>query len=186
MKLFSSNLQSPIGELESLTDDSGVVRALQFADCRSRYERYRRAHFGSFRAEHVTAPRALSSALAAYFSGDLDALDDLLIAPAGTQFELQVWTALRKIEVGTTVHYGKIARKLGLPDPRAAIDVGAANGSNPIAIIVPCHRVIAKDGSLKGYAWGVQRKRWLLEHEGAMRRVDDTAAVSETLALPGF
>jgi methylated-DNA-[protein]-cysteine S-methyltransferase len=76
---------------------------------------------------------------------------------------------LRHVPPGTTTSYGEIAKKLGYSDPRMAIEVGAANASNPVAIVIPCHRVIAKNGDIKGYAWGVRRKRWLLAHEGALK-----------------
>jgi methylated-DNA-[protein]-cysteine S-methyltransferase len=95
----------------------------------------------------------------------------------------KVWAALRHIPAGTTTTYGKLARDLGFDDPRAAIDIGAANGANPIAIVVPCHRVIASNGELKGYAWGLHRKHWLLEHEKALQ---PEAAVAQTARLFGF
>jgi len=91
--------------------------------------------------------------------------------------------ALRGIPAGTTTSYGKLAKSLGFDDPRAAIDIGAANGANPIAIIVPCHRVIASNGDLKGYAWGLHRKRWLLEHEKA---IASRKEAPQTAMLPGF
>jgi len=97
----------------------------------------------------------------------------------------QVWAALRDIPAGHTTSYGELARALGYDDPRMAIEIGAANGANPIAIVVPCHRVIAKNGDLKGYAWGLHRKRWLLEHERALPQVQQ-AEVQQTLRLPGF
>jgi methylated-DNA-[protein]-cysteine S-methyltransferase len=81
------------------------------------------------------------------------------------------------------VSYGRLAKELGFVDPRAAIDMGAANGANPIAVIVPCHRVVASNGDLKGYAWGLHRKRWLLGHEKAMARKDEE---SQSATLPGF
>lgn len=91
---------------------------------------------------------------------------ELPLAPAGSPFERRVWDALRAIPYGTTVSYGELARRLG--DPRATRAVRAANGRNPIAIIVPCHRVIGANGDLTGFGGGLDRKRWLLEHEGAV------------------
>ena len=90
---------------------------------------------------------------------------------------------MRRIPAGQTISYGWLARALGFRDPRAAIDIGAANGANPVAVIVPCHRVIASSGDLKGYAWGLHRKRWLLKHEDALPRA---AEVLEIPRLPGF
>jgi methylated-DNA-[protein]-cysteine S-methyltransferase len=98
----------------------------------------------------------------AYFAGDLRALDDVPIEMNGTTFQLRVWEALRAIPPGETRTYGELARILGT-HPRA---VGAANGSNQVGVVIPCHRVVAADGKLCGYAWGEERKRWLLAHEG--------------------
>ena len=91
---------------------------------------------------------------------------DLPLDPAGSPFERRVWEALRAIPYGSTVSYGELARRLG--DPRATRAVGAANGKNPIPIIVPCHRVVGARGELTGFGGGLDRKRWLLEHEGAV------------------
>lgn len=100
-----------------------------------------------------------------YFAGERLAFD-LPLAPSGTPFQLRVWAALREIPYGATTSYGEIARHLG--DPRATRAVGAANGRNPISIIVPCHRVIGASGSLTGFGGGLDRKRWLLEHEASV------------------
>ena len=97
-----------------------------------------------------------------YFAGRRRSFD-LPLAPAGTPFQQRVWMALREIPLGTTTTYGRIASMIGRPT--AARAVGAANGRNPISIVVPCHRVVGADGSLTGYASGVARKRWLLDHE---------------------
>jgi len=105
--------------------------------------------------------------LRAYFAGEVRALDDLRVDPQGTPFQKRVWSLLRQIPAGETRSYGQLASALS-SHPRA---VGAANGKNPVALVIPCHRVIAADGSLCGYASGVDRKRWLIEHEAAHRRV---------------
>ena len=100
-----------------------------------------------------------------YFEGDIAAIDTIEVKTGGTPFQRSVWKALRKIEAGTTVTYAELARRIGRPTAiRAA---GLANGQNPIGIVVPCHRVIGSDGSLTGYGGGLQRKEWLLKHEGA-------------------
>ena len=99
----------------------------------------------------------------AYFAGDLRALDGVQVDPEGTPFQRRVWSALRDIPPGETRSYGELARLLGT-HPRA---VGSANGANPVCLAIPCHRVIAADGKLCGYAWGEERKRWLLTHERA-------------------
>jgi methylated-DNA-[protein]-cysteine S-methyltransferase len=96
-----------------------------------------------------------------YFAGNLRAFDTLVLASIGTEFQRKVWQLLREIPPGETRTYGQLAASIG-SHPRA---VGSANGSNPIGIVVPCHRVIAKDGGMCGYAWGTERKEWLLRHE---------------------
>jgi len=110
----------------------------------------------------VRASNSVGERLRAYFAGNLGALDDVLIEMNGTTFQRRVWEALRAIPPGETRTYGELARVLGT-HPRA---VGAANGSNQVGVAIPCHRVIAADGKLCGYAWGEERKRWLLAHEG--------------------
>ncbi|MGH7517911.1 MAG: methylated-DNA--[protein]-cysteine S-methyltransferase [Gemmatimonadales bacterium] len=110
---------------------------------------------------------AARAQLREYFAGTRMTFD-LPLAPMGTAFELRVWALLREIPAGQTTSYGELARKLG--DPRAVRAVGRANGQNPLPIVVPCHRVIGADGSLVGFGGGLERKRWLLEHEGALAR----------------
>jgi O-6-methylguanine DNA methyltransferase len=105
-------------------------------------------------------------ALSAYFDGDLRALDAVPVDLTGTEFQLQVWAALRNIPPGRTLSYGDLAKTVGRPTAVRA--VGAANGANPVSLVVPCHRVIASDGTLGGYGWGLECKRWLLAHEGAL------------------
>lgn len=189
MTLFLSRLPSPLGELLLVTDEQQCVRALDFADHRARLQRTLRAHDANLRPVEAAAPAAIASALASYFDGELPAFHGRVACGLQGQgpdagLQLEVWAALRDIPVGTTTTYGKLAKQLGYTDPRAAIAIGAANAANPIAIIVPCHRVIASNGELKGYAWGMHRKRWLLEHEGAL--ATKTAAMSRTGTLPGF
>lgn len=183
MKMFLSHLDSPLGAMLLVTDAQQVVRALDFADHRARLYRGLREHYGEVELTEIPAPAAVADAMARYFAGDLNALDALRTATAGSELQRRVWAALRRIPAGTTTTYGKLAKELGFDDPRAAIDMGAANGANPIAIIVPCHRVIASNGDLKGYAWGVHRKRWLLEHEKAMA---SDKGEPRTAMLPGF
>ncbi|MGG6462092.1 methylated-DNA--[protein]-cysteine S-methyltransferase [Solilutibacter silvestris] len=183
MKLFLSHLDSPLGEMLLVTDADQVVRALDFSDHEARMQRGLRDHYGAAELTEIPAPSGISDALSRYFDGELDAVNALKTRTSGSEFQRRVWEALRRIPAGTTTTYGKLAKELGCDDPRAAIDVGAANGANPIAIIVPCHRVIASNGDLKGYAWGLHRKRWLLEHEKAMTFADEQP---RTATLPGF
>jgi methylated-DNA-[protein]-cysteine S-methyltransferase len=102
-------------------------------------------------------------ALTAYFAGDCDALDTVEVAPDGTRFKQLVWKALREVHAGETVSYGELAERVGAPG--AARAVGTANATNPICLIIPCHRVIRSGGALGGYGFGVDRKHWLLAHE---------------------
>jgi len=108
-------------------------------------------------------PREIAGAITDYFSGDLRAIDRVEVDPRGTPFQKRVWAALRTIPVGTTWSYAELARAVGRPTATRA--VGAANGRNPTALVVPCHRVIASDGTLGGYGGGLEMKRWLLRHE---------------------
>jgi methylated-DNA-[protein]-cysteine S-methyltransferase len=180
-----SQLDSPLGQLLLVTDADQTIRALDFADHRAHLHRGLREHYAAFDLVRAPAPGAISGALTRYFAGELGALDALATEAAGTSLQRQVWAALRNIPVGTTTSYGRLARALGFDDPRAAIDIGAANGANPIAIVVPCHRVVATNGDLKGYAWGLHRKRWLLEHERAIQ-TGGADRQRQTGTLPGF
>ena len=120
--------------------------------------------------------REASAQLRAYFAGELTAFDLLLDNSGGTAFQQEVWRALTTIPFGQTASYGDIARQINAP--KAVRAVGAANGKNPIAIVVPCHRVIGASGSLTGYAGGLENKRWLLAHEARLSKGD-------LLATPG-
>jgi O-6-methylguanine DNA methyltransferase len=150
-------------------DPEGRVRALDFDDFDERMRRLLRLHYGVHAGEPVLeaheAPAAIRCALSGYFAGDLTAIDSIPVATGGTSYQRDVWAALRSIPPGTTRSYGALARELGRPKSIRA--VGLANAANPIAIVVPCHRVIGADGSLTGYGGGIDRKRWLLAHEGA-------------------
>ena len=183
MRLYLSKLASPLGEMLLVTDVSEHVRALDFGDRPARLQRLLREHYGTCQLNPAPAPARIAAALSHYFDGDLAALEIIPVATSGSDLQRQVWHALREIPAGRTTSYGELARKLGLQDPRAAIDIGAANGANPVALIVPCHRVIASSGDLKGYAWGLHRKRWLLEHEGVLARPTEAM---QTARLPGF
>jgi O-6-methylguanine DNA methyltransferase len=112
-------------------------------------------------------PFGVHDVLVAYFDGDVQSLDSLTVGARGTKFQHQVWDQLRQIPVGTTISYGEMARRVGKPTASRA--VGMANATNPIALIVPCHRVIRTGGALGGYGFGLDYKRWLLEHEAAER-----------------
>jgi methylated-DNA-[protein]-cysteine S-methyltransferase len=153
--LLTTTHPSPVGDLQLLGTEDGALRGLYLPDPRH----------GPKPGERRTAHepfRAVRDQLDAYFAGELERFD-LRLAPAGTPFQLRVWEELERIPFGETISYSELARRLG--DPRLVRAVGLANGRNPISIVVPCHRVIGADGSLVGYGGGLERKRWLLEHE---------------------
>jgi len=172
MKLLLNRIASPLGDILLVIDEDQRARALSFADHQSRFLRQLDERYGRYELRDVPSPSPIGTKLARYFAGEFDALDDVQTAVEGSELQHRVWTAMRGIPAGQVTSYGELARDLGYTDPRMAVEVGAAVGANPIAIVVPCHRVIGKDGSLKGYAWGLHRKRWLLAHEGAMIRKD--------------
>ena len=156
---------TPIGVFLVATDDQERVRAIDLGGDESRMLPHLHRHFGrNADIRHGPMPAALKRALDAYFAGDLSTLDDIPCVADGTAFQQSVWSALRAIPAGQTLSYSGLAKRLG--NPRAMRAVGLANGSNPIPLIIPCHRVIGADGSLTGYGGGLERKRWLLAHEG--------------------
>jgi methylated-DNA-[protein]-cysteine S-methyltransferase len=160
---FSDVVGTPVGALAIVADEKGAMRMLSF-DGES--ERWRKDFARRFPGAKLVAKRdpfGHASALRAYFAGDMDALDKIPVVFGGTPFQNKVWKQLRRIPVGKTLSYGALAKKIG--EPKAMRAVGLANGSNPIAVIVPCHRVIGSDGSLTGFGGGLPRKKWLLEHE---------------------
>jgi methylated-DNA-[protein]-cysteine S-methyltransferase len=162
--LLLDHIDTPIGRLALVTDGDGRLRAAGFTEGHSRMETQLRSYAGEqWVLTPASNPGGLSSALRAYFGGDLAAIDGLPIAMSGTAFQSRVWRALREIPCGETRSYGQLAREIG--HPSAVRAVGLANGSNPIGVVVPCHRVIGADGSLTGYGGGIERKRWLLAHE---------------------
>lgn len=163
--LQTARVSSPIGGILILSDQDGFVRAVEFENLVERMNRLLCAHYGAqgFTVLESRTPSRCALAVQAYFQGDLASLDGIEIATGGTPFQRAVWSALRRIEAGQTISYGTLAARIG--QPRASRAVGLANASNLIPLIVPCHRVIGADGSLTGYGGGLERKRWLLNHE---------------------
>lgn len=157
-------LKTPIGTALLVIDTDGALRALDWEDFESRMKELLRRQLGAIGLQDGRAPRAIRSALSAYFDGDLGRLGAIEWRVAGTPFQRKVWNALSKIPVGTTLSYGALAARLKMP--LAVRAVGHANGANPISVVVPCHRLIGADGSLVKYGGGLHRKRWLLRHEG--------------------
>lgn len=164
MELRLGHMPSPIGLL-TLAWDNDVLRALDFDGFAARFHELLVAQYGECKLMEAEIPDTFRRALEGYFGGDLTGIDQIRVQTAGTPFQQQVWAELRKIPAGSTTSYGKLAARLGKPGSSRA--VGRANGSNPVGIVVPCHRVIGANGSLTGYGGGMERKRWLLEHERA-------------------
>ena len=149
-------VESPLGPIRLLGDERALWRL-------------------DFVAEGETAPEGtepspgfggFAGRLRAYFGGELTALDGIPAAPAGTEFQQRVWRELRSVQPGETLSYRELAARAG--SPKASRAVGAAVGRNPVALVIPCHRIVGADGGLTGYAYGLDRKRSLLVHEGAL------------------
>ena len=163
-QLTLDRLETPIGTALLATDADGYLRAFDWVDYADRQLKLLRRYGGEVTLTPGAAPAATRQAVIAYFDGDLQALGSIPWRTPGSDFQLKCWNALCAIPVGETATYGSQAAKIGRPNAVRA--VGLANGSNPISVIVPCHRVIGANGSLTGYGCGLWRKRWLLRHEG--------------------
>ncbi len=158
-------LPTPIGTMLLVFDEDASLRALDWSDHEARMRRLLRLHYGTaFSLRDAALPPAIRDPIAAYFTGDLGAIDGLAVCTNGTAFQREVWTALRHIPAGTTLSYGALAQRLGRT--KAVRAVGLANGANPVGLVVPCHRVIGANATLTGYGGGLHRKQWLLAHEG--------------------
>lgn len=177
MKLYEIRYTSPIGEILAVTTGDALV-ALDFIDREPVLRAYVNRWFGEHTMECGRDPLRVARLLDLYFAGNGSALDTLHVESHGTEFQRNVWAALRRIRPGTTSSYRDLAHGVGRPSAVRA--VASANAHNPIAVVVPCHRVIGSDGALRGYAGGVWRKRWLLEHEGRAGVQGETAVVGAT------
>jgi methylated-DNA-[protein]-cysteine S-methyltransferase len=165
IQLLVDRIATPLGEFALVVDAAGALHAAEWTDCWHRLERSLRLLHGSYALKNARDPGGHSAALRAYFRGDIAAIDKLAVAKIGTDFQQLMWRNLRKVRPGATVTYGDFAKRMG--KPAAIRAVGAANGANPISIVVPCHRLVGSDGSLVKYGGGLQRKAWLLAHERA-------------------
>lgn len=161
-------LVTPVGELLIVADADGRLRAIDWRDYESRMHRLLDRYYGAgrYRISPARDPGGLTKAMRMYFEGDVAVIDTLPVETTGTPFQRGVWQALRGIKSGTTISYAELAQRIG--SPRAVRAAGLANGQNPIDIVLPCHRVIGSNGTLTGYGGGLPRKKWLLEHEGAL------------------
>ena len=183
--LTVERIDSPIDGLTLVTspDQPGTLLALSFGPDDRWLAAWLKRHYGSSETAPASSRSAVARELAAYFEGDVDALDRIATDAPGTPFQQRVWAELRRIPVGSTISYGELARRIG--EPSAVRAAASANARNPIAIVVPCHRVIAADGTLHGYAGGLDRKRWLLQHEARNKPEGLWAQTSTTSSRDG-
>lgn len=168
--LFRSFLETPIGTMLVVTDVRGRINALDWTDYEDRMRRLlqvrARREGKEFEIKAGILPTVVRKALDAYFDGIFAPMENISVYTVGTEFQQAVWQELREIPIGITLSYSALAKKIGRPNAVRA--VGAANGANPVGIVVPCHRVIGTNGSMTGYGGGLERKHWLLAHEGAI------------------
>jgi methylated-DNA-[protein]-cysteine S-methyltransferase len=169
MKLRTAELGTPIGAIRVALKGEALVAATFGPDGWEASLRWLGRRFGAIELAEERDPEGVIGRFEAYFGGAIGALDAIVTDAGGTPFQARVWAALRRVPTGTTVSYGELGRAIGLA-PGASRAVGAANGANPVCLVIPCHRVIGADGTLTGYAAGLGRKRWLLEHEGSGTR----------------
>jgi methylated-DNA-[protein]-cysteine S-methyltransferase len=183
LEFLTDSVATPIGELIYVCDRDGALRMIDWSDHNPRGQRLLDIHYGKggYTLTRQHDPFGLSTRLAGYFNGDIHAIDDIPTATAGTVFQREVWRALREIPAAETISYGKLAERIGRP--RAVRAVGLANGSNPVGVVVPCHRVIGANGSLTGYGGGLHRKEWLLAHERAHTQQSDARASQPQLTF---
>jgi methylated-DNA-[protein]-cysteine S-methyltransferase len=182
-EFLTDSLDTPIGQLNYVCDAQGALRMIDWSDHEARAARLLDIHYGKggYMLTKRRNPFDLTTRLASYFNGEIHAIDGIPTATAGTVFQREVWRALREIPAAETISYGELARRIGRP--RAVRAVGLANGSNPVGIVVPCHRVIGANGSLTGYGGGLHRKEWLLAHERAHTPQSDSKLSQPQLAF---
>ena len=157
---------SPVGEI-AVFGGHGTLCLLDFNENRDRSNKLLKKRFGEFETREVENLSGIREMLERYFKGDWRAFEDIELDAGGTDFQQSVWNRLKAISTGDTMSYDQLAREVGRPESIRA--VAGANASNPVSIIIPCHRVIGKNGAMRGYAGGVERKIWLLKHEKAIR-----------------
>ena len=163
------SIASPIGDLLVATQGDAIC-AIAFEGGEAETERYLARQYPGCAKAHGRVPASVGRALDRYFDGDMAAFERIETAPRGTAFQERVWDALQTVPAGRTVSYADIAQRIG--QPAAVRAVGLANGRNPVPIVIPCHRIIGRDGSLTGFGGGLERKAWLLRHEGALGTLD--------------
>ncbi len=164
MIIECSEIASPVGRLTLAVSGTKLIGLCFEGHWQRRHEALRK-RFPSSSFASSADPAGVVSKLRRYFDGELDALTTIEVEFRGTPFQVRAWEALRRIPVGETRTYAEQAAAIGAP--AAVRAVGTANGANPVAIVVPCHRVIGSNGALTGFGGGLPRKKWLLDHEGA-------------------
>ena len=164
-ELLVDYIPSPIGTIVIVVDGDRLC-SLDFEECTEWMMKLLRRRYGEVALQQVADPHGFSTRIKNYFAGDYGSLTAIPVSTGGTHFQRQVWTALREIPVGQTVAYSQLAARIG--KPAAARAVGMTNSLNPVALVLPCHRVVGSNASLTGYAGGIDRKRWLLSHENAI------------------
>ena len=183
MRLEITEVESPIGRLALAVGSKGIC-VLEFRPDWKRIRRDLERRFGEVTLVRRRDPGGVVTKLRAYLAGDLESLDAIPVDVEGTAFQQKVWKALRRIPAGRTISYGELARRIGMPSAMRA--VGAANGANPVPLVVPCHRVIGASGKLTGYGGGMRRKEWLLRHEGAAFRTERASGRQSALPFAGL
>ena len=168
MKLYFDTFATPLGDMTVAAMESGAICLLDFCDGQERSEALLKRRFGSFDRMERENPQGIRDRMANYFTGDTarTAFEGLHLDIHGTPFQNTVWKVLGEIPYGETISYSELARRA--TSPKAVRAVGSANGQNPVSIVIPCHRVIAKNGTLAGYAGGMERKQKLLALEGSL------------------
>jgi methylated-DNA-[protein]-cysteine S-methyltransferase len=162
-RFLFDTMDTPIGTAVLIVDERGALRMHRWEDSVETWRAEFQRRYGETDLVPQRDPFGYAATLQRYFDGDIAAIDTIRVTFTGTPFQTKVWSALRAIPGGTTLSYGALAARIGAP--KAARAVGLANGANPIALVVPCHRIIGSDGALTGYGGGLPRKRWLLGHE---------------------
>lgn len=180
---LQESFNTPTGRMLLVSDAQQRLRAVDWQDKEQRMLDLLKRYYGAnnIQLREVAQLSPARRALLAYFDGDLSAIDAQPTAVTGTDFQRSVWDALRAIPAGLPISYSVLAQRIGRPNACRA--VGLANGANPISIFVPCHRVIGANATLTGYGGGIERKRWLLEHEGVAIGGDAAQPVQLTMAI---
>ena len=164
-ELYFDEIPSAIGTIVIISDGTALC-ALDFESCKERTQQLLEKRFGKFTLIRQPNINGFSDLIRAYLEGDVTSLEQIPVNTGGTDFQRQVWATLRTIPAGKVMSYGEVAQKIGRPTASRA--VGMANSQNPVALVLPCHRVIGSNSKLTGYAGGLDRKEWLLKHEGAL------------------